>query len=110
MDMGEALNTNAELMTVGISNGEFSLRQPNSPALVLCYKLTYSLLLPARAGCSRVWADSWLYWIVHLFSDYIYLSYRDKLEMGWVSGGVVVLGRCPIYGQCSAGNSALLFG
>ena len=70
MDMGQALDTNNELMTVGISNCEYSCRWCNMPTLdhnQNCL-MTLSLLL-----CSYIWLSWGVHGILYLLANNFHL-------------------------------------
>lgn len=73
MDMGEPLDVNNELMTVGISNCKLSG----------CLDKGKRVLLIPRLSCrtSFVWAGWRIYWELHLQPDDIHLPDRLSIEV-----------------------------
>eukprot|EP00980_Cylindrotheca_fusiformis_P030448 scaffold24824_cov147-Cylindrotheca_fusiformis.AAC.2 len=69
IDMGEALDTNKELATVGICNCKFGKTVTINRALIS--------LAPSCNLCdisSHIWVDFWIYWELHLFANNLHLS------------------------------------
>lgn len=117
IDMGEALDTNRELATVGLCNCEFGGRtyMHTSLSALLHFGVDDGLHLTLETHSfihyiSHEWIDIWIYWILHFFANHFYLSDGSPLAIYWILDHGRLLLYCRQPRQCFANQSPLFFG
>lgn len=78
IDMGEALDTNRELATVGLCNCEYTILNIVSRIPVVSL---FNLLFSLSPKCSYEWTDIRIHWILYILSNHLHLSYWCPLEI-----------------------------